>query len=315
MSSSRRHIMSPEFDVLGLGAVAVDELIYVDNYPAPDEKAHVLRTERQCGGLTATALVAAARFGAKCAYAGVLGDDDLSLFARNAMAKEGISLDHLLVKSEAGPVHSYIIVDQTRCTRNIFADSRNAIGADPNWPPAELIRASRVLFIDHLGMAGMLRAARIAREAAIPVVADLERDGGAEFQELFKTVDHLVVSFRFARALTGAVDPSDALQRLWHTDRDTVVVTDGASGCWFRSRAHASPIHYQAAYQVKALDTTGCGDVFHGVYSAALANGLPVQDRIVFASAAAAIKATKAGGQAGIPGRAELQKFVLNPNS
>src|SRR5437899_11039816 len=152
--------MSAGFDVLGLGAVAVDELIYVDRYPAPDEKAHVLRTQRQCGGLTATALVAAARFGAECAYAGVLGDDELSFFARDAMAKEGINLDHLLVKSEARPVHSCIIVDQTRGTRNIFADSRDAIGADSNWPPAELIRASSVLFEVHFGMAGMLSDAQ-----------------------------------------------------------------------------------------------------------------------------------------------------------
>src|SRR5439155_26722425 len=110
MSSSRRHIMSPEFDVLGLGAVAVDEWIYVDSYPPPDEKAHVLRTERQCGGLTATALVAAARFGAKCAYAGVLGDDELSQFAIERMRAEGIDLDHLLARHDARPVHSYIVI-------------------------------------------------------------------------------------------------------------------------------------------------------------------------------------------------------------
>src|SRR3954464_13161705 len=121
--------MNKEFDLLGLGAVAVDELIYVDSYPRPDDKAHVLHAERQCGGLTATALVAAARFGAKCAYAGVLGSEDLSLFALDAMAKEGISLDHLLVKPEARPVHSYIIVGEKGCTRNIFADSRDAVGA------------------------------------------------------------------------------------------------------------------------------------------------------------------------------------------
>src|SRR5436305_8354002 len=139
MSSSRRHIMSPEFDVLGLGAVAVDELIYVDNYPAPDEKAHVLRTERQCGGLTATALVAASRFGAKCAYAGVLGDDDLSRFAISRLRGEGIILDHLLTRPETRPVHSYIIIDQARGTRNIFADARNAIGAAANWPDEKVI--------------------------------------------------------------------------------------------------------------------------------------------------------------------------------
>src|SRR5437867_1599520 len=120
--------MSTAFDILGLGAVSVDELIYVDAYPPPDQKAHVLHTERQCGGLTATALVAAARFGAKCAYAGVLGSDELSLFARDAMTKESIGLDHLLLKPDARPVHSYIVVGQSGGgTRNIFADSRNAV--------------------------------------------------------------------------------------------------------------------------------------------------------------------------------------------
>jgi len=301
--------MSATFDVLGLGAVAVDELIYVDCYPAADEKAQVLRTECQCGGLTATALVAAARFGAKCAYAGVLGSDELSLFARDAMAKEGISLDHLLVKAEAHPVHSYIIVGEAGCTRNIFADSRNAVGADPNWPPAELIRGSRVLFVDHFGMAGMLRASRIAREAGIPVVADLERDGGPEFGELFKIVDHLVISFSFARSLTRAVDPGEAVEKLWTAQRDAVVVTDGAKGCSFRSK-DASRVEHQPAFKVKAIDTTGCGDVFHGVYTAALAKGLPVADRVRLASAAAALKATKPGGQEGIPDRRELEQFV-----
>ncbi len=47
-------------DILGFGAVAVDDLLYVKSYPAADTKKQVLRHERHCGGLTATALVAAA---------------------------------------------------------------------------------------------------------------------------------------------------------------------------------------------------------------------------------------------------------------
>ena len=45
-------------DILGLGAVAVDDLLFVEAYPPPDAKALVLRQERHCGGLAATALVA-----------------------------------------------------------------------------------------------------------------------------------------------------------------------------------------------------------------------------------------------------------------
>src|SRR5881396_2852148 len=112
------------FDILGLGCVAVDDLIYVEAFPPPDAKTAVRRTERQCGGLTATALVAGARLGSKCAYAGVLGTDELSNFAIERMRQEGICLTELRRDAEAGPVHSFIVVDQTRQTRNIFFDAR-----------------------------------------------------------------------------------------------------------------------------------------------------------------------------------------------
>ena len=56
--------MDQRIDVLGLGCAAVDDLLYVDAYPAPDSKAPVRGRERHCGGLTFTALVAAARMDA-----------------------------------------------------------------------------------------------------------------------------------------------------------------------------------------------------------------------------------------------------------
>jgi sulfofructose kinase len=304
-------ILSASFDVLGLGAVAVDELIYVDSYPPPDEKAHVVRTERQCGGLTATALVAAARFGAKCAYAGVLGDDDLSQFAIERMREEGIDLANLLIRPATRPVHSYIIIDQERATRNIFADARGAVGADDAWPEPEVIRASRVLFVDHFGLAGMRRAAQIARENGIPVAADLERECGPEFRELFALVDHVVISWGFARELTGAASPAEAVERLYSRERDTVAVTAGEKGCWYKAMGLDAEVHHQPAFAVNVVDTTGCGDVFHGIYAAALAEGLPPRRRILLASAAAALKATQPGGQTGIPTRKALEDFFL----
>ena len=51
----------PWWDVLGLGIAAVDDLLYVDAYPRPDSKVAVRARQRQGGGLTATALVAAAQ--------------------------------------------------------------------------------------------------------------------------------------------------------------------------------------------------------------------------------------------------------------
>jgi sugar/nucleoside kinase (ribokinase family) len=241
----------------------------------------------------------------------VLGEDDLSRFAIERMRENGIIFDYLLMRPETRPVHSYIMIDQARGTRNIFADARNAIGADPNWPPDEVIRAAKVLFVDHFGLAGMLRSTRIAKEAGIPIVSDLERDSGPEFQELLGLIDHLVMSIGFARELTGAKGPSGIINRLWTRQRKTVVVTAGEKGCWFKSNDLGDEVQHQPAFKVDVVDTTGCGDVFHGVYAAALAEGLPTHRRILLASAAAALKATQPGGQAGIPKRTALEQFVL----
>ena len=103
--------MEKRFDVLGLGCTAVDDLVYVDQYPPRDAKIPVRRRERQCGGLTATALVAAARLGASAPTPGPLGHDELSEFVVQRLVAEGICLDYLRRQAGVSPVHSLIVVD------------------------------------------------------------------------------------------------------------------------------------------------------------------------------------------------------------
>lgn len=288
------------FDVLGLGVLAVDELLYVEHYPPPDTKTPVLHRERQAGGLTGTALVAAARLGAKCAYAGMLGYDELSRFVADTFRREGIDLTHVAWREDAQPVHSFIIVDTTAHTRNIFFLRGAKTGAAPDAPSEEVIRGARVLFADHHGLPGMVRAARIASEAGIPIVADIERVGGEGFKELMELTTHLVVSRDFAEQFAPGTPVAQAVTRIRRSPSQTVVVTCGAEGCWYLGEGVEEPVH-QPAYQVPVVDTTGCGDVFHGAYAAALARGLPLPERIRIASATAALKAMHTGGQAGIP--------------
>ncbi|MDA1275392.1 MAG: PfkB family carbohydrate kinase [Verrucomicrobia bacterium] len=307
---SPENSVRPKFDVLGLGCIAVDELIYTDNYPPPDAKVWVSRTERQCGGLTATALVAASRFGAECAYAGVAGTDELSNYALSRLAAEAINLDYTRRKQDARVVHSFIVVDSTRGTRNIFADVNGAGGADLDWPDDDLIRDSRVLFVDQFGLPGMIRAAKIAREAGRPVVADIENDSDPRFLELFNLADHLIASEDFARRFTGMSDPTASAGKLKAGERQTVVVTAGERGCWYSGIETNGELVHQPAFEIEAVDTTGCGDVFHGAYAAALARQMGLRERILIASAAAALKAMQPGGQAGIPNRKEIDRFL-----
>ncbi len=278
-------------DVLGLGCAAVDDVLYVATYPARDGKAAVQRRLRRFGGLTGAALVAAARLGARCAYAGQLGADALSAAVRENFLSEGIDVSHAPCSESARVVHSTIVVAQDDGSRAIFYECDGPIGPHPNLPQEDCIRASTVLLIDHYGAAGAIRAAQIARAAGIGVVADFEDDRDERFGELLGTVDHLILNAAFAQRITGRPNPGEAAAALWRPDRAAVIVTCGANGCWSVDPQNTRPAHHPAV-PVKATDTTGCGDVFHGAYAAALACKAPLVARIRFASAAAAYLAS-----------------------
>jgi len=299
----------PHFDVLGFGAVAVDDLLYVDAYPPAESKARVRRRLRQCGGLTGTALVAAARLGSRCAYVGALGNDDLSQFVIETFGREGIDSTYCTRRDDARPAHSTIVVDGGRGTRTIFSSVDGLIGADPRLPDAALIRCAGAVLIDHHGFEGTLRAARIARASGVGVVADFERNPQRQVTALLPLVDHLIVSQRFARELTGREDPGRAAEQLRHDDAQAVIVTCGAAGCWYLGESEDRARHFPA-FEVEAVDTTGCGDVFHGAYASALARAEDLRGRIALASAAAALKARQRGGQAGCPAAQAVEEFL-----
>jgi sulfofructose kinase len=307
----KQPVTATPFDILGFGAITVDDLLYVDEYPRADTKVRVSSQVRQCGGLTGTALVAASRLGARCAYVGMLGNDQMSRFVAESLAREGVDINHSPRRDHARPGHATIIVGMRQKTRTAFSSIEGSIGADPEEPDEQLIRDARVLLIDHHGIEGSIRAARIARQCGVPVVADFERALGDRFNELLGLVDHPIVSRRFAEELTGLRDPSAAVTNLMKAGpaNRVAVVTCGADGCWYCDSASGGPVHFPA-FEVEVVDTTGCGDVFHGAYAASLALGEPLGRRIEFATATAAMKATQPGGQSGCPSRPAVEEFL-----
>ena len=299
----------PAYDVLGIGCVAVDDLLYVEVFPGEDGKRPILRSERQFGGLTATALVAAAKLGGRCAFGGLIGTDGLSATVEANFESHGIDVSHAVHLPESRPIHAYIVVAEQGHTRTIVYDANAPTGAPPEGPCECAVRSSRVLLIDDYGYRGNLKALEIARDAGVEVVADLERNDDPLFQVLADEVGHLVVSGGFALRITGAADIPSAVSALWTDARKAVVVTCGSQGLWHQD-APDSRVRHMPAFQVPVVDTTGCGDVFHGAYALALARGQGIEERVRFASAAAALKAGRPGGQNGAPDAREIAAFL-----
>jgi len=81
-------------------------------------------------------------------------------------------------------------------------------------------------------------------------------------------------------------------------------VTDGVHGSWALT---GDGVLYQSAFAVAAVDTTGCGDAFHGAYGAGILGGLALRGRMELAAWVAAQVACGLGGLNHLPTRDVLR--------
>ncbi len=147
---------------------------------------------------------------------------------------------------------------------------------------------------------------RAAQARKIPVVIDLDLATKPD-DALLKLGTHVIASTEALRATTGlASQPprSSALPRMCRASSPSPTGRTASIG-W-----RTAPCATCRAFAVKAIDTLGAGDAFHGAFTLALAEGRDLVGALRFASAAAALKCTHFGGAAGAPKRAEVDEFL-----
>ena len=147
---------------------------------------------------------------------------------------------------------------------------------DAEWIPLDALETAQAVLVDSRWPAGAMRVAAAARRRGLPVVLDLDHDS-AEAWQLITVVSHVIADEDVA-AVRGGVDAmmeGIAKQGRWGA------VTLGAGGV-------VSPGGRLPAFRITPRDTTGAGDVFHGAFALALAEGHDETYALAFASAAGA---------------------------
>jgi sulfofructose kinase len=285
------------FQIYGLGQCCLDYIGKVDTYPPPDVKCEFTDMVIEGGGPVATALAALARWGVSCTFVGLLGDDKFASVVHGTLAKEGVDTSGIIFRDGSASQFAFILAEPGVGRRTIFW--RRATGAPPS--PDELdfstIRQAEVFYTDGHFVEASLAAARTAREAGVKVVVDAGslREG---MLDLARVSDYFLASETFSRGLVGEGQPLDACRRLAEFGPSVVAVTLGARGyvALTGDRIIEGP-----AYQVDAVDTTGCGDVFHAGFTYGLIKNWQVDKCLDFAAWAAAKVSLELGGRAGIP--------------
>lgn len=289
--------------IVGLGCVAHDSILFTEATLA-EGKGRVARRETRFGGNVRTALATSAALGVPAAYLACLGTGPTSDDAVVDLREHGVDGRFIGRWAGADPLESTIVVASDGERYIAFDDGPLDLTPLPN--PETVARAlaeASCLIVDaSTSPPGTADVVHRAREMAIPVVLDAERfgrDPGA-LTAMLAVADHPVLPLHFARQVTGCSDAVAAAEALWSEARSTLVLTDGASGSYFRSGV-STELVFVPAYRVEARDTNGCGDVFHGAYAAGLVRGWESERRVRFANAAAAVVAALPPGTRRVP--------------
>ena len=267
----------------------MDHTFQVDEVVQPPSKNRARGYTLGAGGLAANASVAVSRLGGRCVFWGRVGDDLNGRPLLGALAEQGVDVSHCRLAPGGRTPVSAVLVDPVG-ERSIYAYRGEGLGTEPDWLPLHLIDTAQVFLCDPRWPEGAARALDHARARGVPSVIDGEKSETRILKDLIPRVDHAVFSepglanympgLRVAEALAAAIAAGCAV----------AAVTPGEKGTLWMTRGDALP-RRMPAFRVQATNTTGAGDVYHGAYALAVAEGQTVEAAIRFASAAGALRA------------------------
>jgi sulfofructose kinase len=293
-------------DVVGVGVNAVDTLIQLPRFPAADSKVEFSESAVMSGGQVASAMIACQRWGLRTRYVGKVGDDAYGAVHAGEFGNAGVEA-HLIRAAGCASQSSFILVDQSSGERTVLWKRDTRVALAPEDLKREWIVDSRALLVDGHDTSAATCAARWAREAGIPVTADLDNlYPGVEV--LLELTDFVISSMEFPERLTGEKELLKSLPKIQQRFKNRLTAaTLGRDGvlAW-----NGSQFNYFPAFRVKSVDTTGAGDIFHAAFVYAQLAGWDLKEQLSFSCAAAGLNCTAAGARGHIASLAEIMNLM-----
>jgi len=288
-----------QYDVYGIGNALVDIQAHVTDSFLEDVKfskgimtlvddstqANVLNRlkadalSRCAGGSAANTIVGINSFGGKTAYLGKVADDLLGEFFLKDMREQGIRIE---VQPGHGQSGSCVILITDDAQRTMLTNLATSATLTPEDVDEETIRKSKYVYVEGYLFGGepnrsaALKAIELAKKHHVkvaftvsdPFLIQYHRD---EFIRLIEgPVDLLFCNLEEARALTGKFDPIDCAREI-HRHAENVALTMGDAGSLLMHENSVIPIE---RVDVKAVDTTGAGDMYAAGILYGITNGL-----------------------------------------
>lgn len=291
--------------ILNFGSLNIDIAYEVEHMVRAGETISSRSRSVFAGGKGLNQSIALARAGARVHHAGAVGAKD-GQFLLDVLSKNEINTDDIVILEDEATGHAIITVDQSGQNSIILYG-----GANQNISRSQVDKT-----LAGFGVGDFLLLQNEISE--LPYIVTKAHDRGMKIilnpspisqtiRELdLSMITYLIFNEIEGAELTGQTQAQQILDTLLKAHpRLNLILTLGSKGAIYRDRHQEL---HQAAFPVKAIDTTAAGDTFTGYFFAALSRDLSVREALLLAAGASALAVTRSGAEASIPELEEVRR-------
>lgn len=287
-------------DVLVIGRSCLDYIAVVNQFPDENQKQPLEFRLTEGGGQGGTSSCCISRLGGRVAYVGKLGDDKEGRFCLDRLKACGVTTEFIEIVAGGKTPVSYVFITAAGGNRTIIYEPSTLPKITIDGPVKKLALQSDIALLDP-EVTHLCRPLKNETGGKIKLVYDCERwrDG---IEDIMDTADYFIPSSEFLedRALNLHLAPfNQKMIELDNMVRGKLIVTHGKNGAYYISN---DKLYHVAAPEVKAVDTVGAGDNFHGAFALALKKGFDLHQIVKFSVAVASLSCREYGGRSGVPG-------------
>ena len=289
-----------------VGHSTYDITLPVDEYPKENIK-HRLDKHIECGGGPASnAAYLLSKWGMDTSILTIVGDDYYGSLIVEEFKKIGASTRYIEQKKLHQTSTSYIIANMSNGSRTVLTSKKNPIrkleqdiniSADLILVDGEHPETALKVLLDNKNSISVIDAGRLNKDTKM----------------LGKMVDYLVCSKDFAEEFAGIkIDYNNkdtiikCYEKLKKYFKNNIIITLEANGSFTEVNGEYKQI---PSVKVKAIDSTGAGDIFHGAFTYFIGNGYELEEAIRLSSITSAISVTRIGSRYSIPDLKEVLEY------
>lgn len=302
--------MTPKIVVVG--SMNMDLVVFADRHPAIGETILGNSFHMYPGGKGANQAISAARLGANVSLVGCLGWDSYGSDLLQNLKRNNIDTTYIRKIKGTSTGTALITVSNDGGNSIIVVPGANyAVNPmDVDAAGSQFVPGNILLVQMEVPMEVVTYAIQKARQQEMQVILN-PAPARLLPESVYQQVDYLVPNRSELNLLAGGsrfdtLTVEAGVEKLRTLGLKKILVTLGDHGVRFISPTRDENF---PAYRVPVVDTTAAGDAFIGGFSAGLAEGLSEEEAIQLGTAAGALAVTKAGAQASLPSRLEVDQF------